>query len=151
MIGGAGASRNDGTWIFRDPVETICDGADDDGNGQVDEGCDDDADASCDAGMILQGSPPICTSGGGDCDDADPARHPGAVDFPGNMLDEDCDGKMMCDPHMAEKNLGALVSCVARECHALVTSGRAGMDECRKAVRLATRGVRDAKARKTMR
>jgi len=30
--------------------------------------------------------------GGGDCDDRDPARHPGAVDAPGDGIDQDCDG-----------------------------------------------------------
>lgn len=30
--------------------------------------------------------------GGGDCDDRDGARHPGAVDAPGDGIDQDCDG-----------------------------------------------------------
>jgi arylsulfatase A-like enzyme len=31
--------------------------------------------------------------GGGDCDDGDPATHPGALDLPGDGLDADCDGE----------------------------------------------------------
>jgi arylsulfatase A-like enzyme len=30
--------------------------------------------------------------GGGDCDDDDPAIHPGAIDLPGDGVDQDCDG-----------------------------------------------------------
>lgn len=31
--------------------------------------------------------------GGGDCDDADPGRHPAAVNLPGTGIDEDCSGR----------------------------------------------------------
>ena len=30
--------------------------------------------------------------GGDDCDEGDPRRHPGAVDIPGDAIDQDCDG-----------------------------------------------------------
>lgn len=38
---------------------------------------------------------PACEGRGGDCDDTDPRRHPGAPDFgPGDGVDNDCDGEI---------------------------------------------------------
>lgn len=76
-----------------------CNGLDDDADGEVDEGCDDDGDGFCDAALGLASPPPpICAQGGGDCDDANDAVHPGAVEVC-NDTDDNCTGGIdeVCD------------------------------------------------------
>jgi MYXO-CTERM domain-containing protein len=60
-------------------VPEICNGLDDDCDGDVDEEIDEDGD-----GFLG------CT--GPDCDDSDPAINPDSVDVPGDSIDSDCDG-----------------------------------------------------------
>jgi len=49
-----------------------CNDLDDDCNGTVDQGCDDDNDDRCDGSMTTTGTPAVCPNGGGDCGDTDP-------------------------------------------------------------------------------
>jgi hypothetical protein len=75
------------------PLESErCNGVDDNCNLLIDDGCDDDGDDYCDKGFEVVGVPTVCPLGGGDCIDYSPEVHPGAVDVPGDTLDNDCDG-----------------------------------------------------------
>mgnify|MGYP000231294354 CR=1 FL=1 len=73
------------------PVE-ICDGVDNNGNTQIDEGCDDDGDGWCDITMPVYGQPPICPNGVLDCDDEDPNIYPGST-IHQEGKDYDCDNR----------------------------------------------------------
>ena len=70
---------NDADAAISPGAAELCNGADDNCNGTVDEGLtvDNDGDGFS-----------VCA---GDCDDGNPARHPGAVELC-NSIDDDCDG-----------------------------------------------------------
>lgn len=51
---------------------------------------DDDLDGYCDSGSCSDGSSP------GDCNDSNAAIHPGAIDVPGDVFDQNCSGKVRC-------------------------------------------------------
>ncbi|HET9481123.1 MAG TPA: MopE-related protein, partial [Candidatus Polarisedimenticolia bacterium] len=67
---------------------------------------------------------------GGDCDDTRAALNPDAPELPGNLVDEDCDGELACNPAAPWKNRGQLIGCIARVCERLVDSGAVSREEC---------------------
>lgn len=105
----------------------ICDGADNNCNSLIDEGCDDDGDLYCDAAMTVVGSPAVCPLGGGDCFDFSPLIHPGAVEISGDGFDNNCDGTAAGEP-----TNGFVVNCPAN-CMGLGTEVQrflCGMEMC---------------------
>lgn len=91
----------DDTSAARGPGATeVCDGADDDCNGVIDDAvskapswyADSDGDGYGGASITACDAPEGYVADGSDCDDADPWVHPGASDYPADGLDADCDG-----------------------------------------------------------
>ncbi len=107
-VSGGGDCDDKNGAIKPGSVET-CDGKDNNCIAGMDEGCNDDGDAYCDAAMTTVGNPSICSSGGGDCDDANAQVNPGGLevcdDLDNNCVkgtDEGCDDDKdkYCDGQM---------------------------------------------------
>ena len=87
-----GKDCDDGDALVNPGGSELCNGKDDDCDGDIDEGCDDDNDDYCDANMVTVGTPPTCSKGGGDCADDNNAINPGKPEVCGNVIDENCSG-----------------------------------------------------------
>jgi len=69
----------------------LCNGLEDDGDLEIDEGCDDDNDDYCDSSMTTVGNPAVCPNGGNDCNDNDDSIYPNANEAC-DLLDNQCTG-----------------------------------------------------------
>ena len=86
-----GGDCNDAIAAIHPSASEACDDIDNDCSGTTDEGCNGDGDGYCAASKVTIGAPAICVSGGGDCNDADAAVHPAAVETC-NGVDDNCNG-----------------------------------------------------------
>jgi hypothetical protein len=65
-----------------------------------------------------------------DCDDADDTVNPDAIEIPGDLFDDNCDGSLgACDPMAEWRNHGQFVRCVAHEVNSLIEAGLITEDE----------------------
>ncbi len=75
----------------------ICDGIDNNCDGEIDEGCDDDEDGYCDMSMGYAEGSEVCPNGPGDCDDEDADINPGEDEICDNGVDDNCNGNIDCE------------------------------------------------------
>jgi hypothetical protein len=140
--GGTGGESTGGRYVIFDPPDgdgdgfTVCTGDCDESDPLVHAGADeacDGKDSDCDGGLPAEEADADADgfrACGGDCDDTSPLVNPDGIDLPGNTLDEDCDGFLLCDPAAPWNNRGQFIACVARACRTLVEEGSQTPGQC---------------------
>lgn len=91
-----------------DTAEVPQDRCDEDGDGTIACLLDSDGDGFGGTVTLLSLGSTCAALPPGDCDDADPAWHPGADDLPDDDLDQDCDGAWMCHADLDGDGFGAV-------------------------------------------
>ena len=133
-----GGDCNDGNEAVNPVATEICDDVDNDCKQGVDDGCDDDDDGYCDAGMVMQGTPSVCPNGGGDCKDDIAGIHPGVTEVCDDVdnncsqgVDEGCDDDKdgYCDANMIVLGSPTVCSNGAGDCDDGVTAVNPGATE----------------------
>jgi len=97
----------------------ICDDIDNDCDGAIDEGCDEDQDGWCNINLPVVGFPATCPFGPGDCYDGAGEVNPGQLETAGDGLDNNCNGEVdeavkcpgQCTGHSVDAYLCALEMC----------------------------------------
>lgn len=131
--GSAPDCDDDNPYVYPGGTET-CDGYDNNCNSIIDEGCDDDGDDYCDAGMGYYpnwGIPPYLPIGPNpcpnttsvdnrDCDDTNTAIRPGATEVC-NGLDDNCNG--LIDESLPTNNPCPLTQGICSGVYQVCTSG----------------------------
>ena len=80
------------TCLPGNPVAELCNGLDDDCDGELDEDCDLDGDGYCSDTPIVVGTPKICPAAGIDCNDSNRLQHPDALEVCEDGVDNNCNG-----------------------------------------------------------
>ncbi len=86
-----GGDCDDASFESSPGRQELCDGRDNDCDGQTDEGCDQDGDGYCNVVPLKFGANLVCRFPQPDCLDSDPFIYPGAAEVC-DLADNNCDG-----------------------------------------------------------